>query len=335
MSDWFLIIALWVLLYCYLIIASVDFGLSFFLGYNCVFKKDREMSRLIKHYLSPVWDITNILFLFLFIGLLSFLPHMTSLFEGGFVLPSILILLVLLIRSGGYAYVYYTGKDSYFIYVFYAITGLAIPAALASGLTISEGGYLVQSGTEWWLVYRELLTSFYFWAVLILSIISVLYISLMFMAYHAAKQGAHQVLETLKNYILLWSVPTILGSAIVFIGIQSHNPIHFSRILDLSWFFFCSLICLMVAITLVFQGRRFTTAFFFALLQFFFAFFGYGISHLPFVIYPDFVVHTHFYTSFTKNAIMLILIAVIALLIPILLLSLRYWIVNGKRTEAK
>lgn len=51
---------LWLFLYGYLIIASIDFGAGFFAFYARLTKQDHLINRLISRYLSPVWEITNV-----------------------------------------------------------------------------------------------------------------------------------------------------------------------------------------------------------------------------------------------------------------------------------
>ncbi|GGH74201.1 cytochrome d ubiquinol oxidase subunit II [Pullulanibacillus pueri] len=335
MSEWLLIIVLWILLYCYLILASIDFGAGFFLAFSRVFRRDKRIYSLVHHYLSPFWEMTNIIFLFFFIGILSFLPNMISFYEGGFITPSLILLLLLLIRTGTYAYYYYTEKENRFFYVFYGLTGLAIPAVMATGLTMTEGGYLHNISGQWRLNYGDLFGSFYFWVVLLLAVISVVYISLMFMTFYAAKRKARELLNQLKGYVIAWSVPTILASAVVFAGLQNHNPEHFNKALDVSWLFLCSLICLMVAITLVFQDKWHSVAFFFVLLQFFFAFFGYGISHLPYIIYPDVTLPQTSFGSTVLNDIVDGVVIVSALSIPVLILYLRLFIARSHKNKSE
>ncbi|GGE40792.1 cytochrome D ubiquinol oxidase subunit II [Pullulanibacillus camelliae] len=329
MSDWLIVICLWVLLYSYLIVASIDFGAGFIYGYSELTGKSKGVKAIIKGYLSPVWEMTNIIFLFFFMGLMSFLPHMISIYEGGFLVPSLVILALMLIRSGLYAYYYFMGKTHPFFSLFYAISGLCIPAMLATGLTISEGGYIQIRHGEMTLMFSHLVSSFYFWAVVLLAIVSVIYISLLFLSYLANKRGQRKTVETLKGYVLLWSVPTVLASALVFAALQSHNPEHFNNILSLAWLFLLSLVCLMVAITLIFLDRLPRTAFFFGLLQFLCAFFGYGISHLPYIVYPDLMLEPAVFHRAILNGLFDLLIVLVSLIIPICLLSFRLFLMKG------
>ena len=59
----------------------------------------------------------------------------------------------------------------------YCLSGLGIPAALASVLTISEGGYIVEDGAHLDLNWVQLAISPFAWSVVFLAVITVLYIS--------------------------------------------------------------------------------------------------------------------------------------------------------------
>lgn len=60
---------LWLFLYGYLIVASIDFGAGFFAFYARLTKQDHLINRLISRYLSPVWEITNVFFVFFILDL--------------------------------------------------------------------------------------------------------------------------------------------------------------------------------------------------------------------------------------------------------------------------
>ncbi|PNB70672.1 cytochrome D ubiquinol oxidase subunit II, partial [Pseudomonas sp. FW305-BF6] len=79
-----------------------------------------------------------------------------------------------------------------------------------------------------------------------------------------------------------WTVPTILSSFLVFVGLRDNNLHFYQNIIDRYWWMFLlSLICFLIASSLILLKRYYGVAFLFVMLQFFFAFFGYGAAHLP------------------------------------------------------
>jgi cytochrome bd ubiquinol oxidase subunit II len=90
-----------------------------------------------------------------------------------------------------------------------------------------------------------------------------------------------------------------------------------------------------VAVTLVFQKKRLGLAFFMAALQYFFAFFGYGLSHLPYLIYPYLKLKSVTGLNGVDASILIAVVMGIALLLPSVILVLRLVIFNSdkKREE--
>src|SRR5699024_7373650 len=102
----------------------------------------------------------------------------------------------------------------------YGLAGLFIPAALATTLTISEGGYITGSSNHLDLNWFELLLSPYSWSVVFLAIISVLYISSGFLTYYASKANDKPAYDLLRYWFLFWGPPMIAISLFVFLSLR-------------------------------------------------------------------------------------------------------------------
>ena len=53
---------LWLFLFGYVIIGSIDFGAGFFNAYSVLTGRQHILTHIIQRYLSPVWEITNVFF---------------------------------------------------------------------------------------------------------------------------------------------------------------------------------------------------------------------------------------------------------------------------------
>ena len=109
------IVVLWTFLFGYVIIASIDFGAGFFNAYSLFRNKDHVLASIIKRYLSPVWEVTNVFLVFFFVGIVGFFPQ-TAFYYGTLLLVPVSISLVLLaIRGSYYAFESYgsTGHKGY------------------------------------------------------------------------------------------------------------------------------------------------------------------------------------------------------------------------------
>jgi cytochrome d ubiquinol oxidase subunit II len=324
---------LWIFLFGYLIVASIDFGAGFLSYYSVITGQKHIIHSIIERYLSPVWEVTNVFLIFFMVGFIGFFPDTSYYFGTALLLPGSFAIVLLAIRGSYYAFSNYGTNENRVYMLLYGASGLLIPASLSTVLTISEGGYIEVIDGKVTLLYHKLFTSPYSWAVVLLALVSVLYISAMFLTYYAAKAKDQPALNVVRKYALAWSMPTIFASLLVFFAIRQHNPEHFQSMLDLSWMFVLSFLCFMVALFLVWTKRSYGWAFILVMLQFALAFFGYGASHLPSILYP----YIHPYDNFTNRTMAIYLIcafiAGLLLLIPSLYLLMRLFLFNAPYVE--
>lgn len=320
---------LWTFLFGYLIVASVDFGAGFFAYYGKLTKKDHVINHIISRYLSPVWEVTNVFFVFFFVGLVGFFPDTAFYYGTALLLPGSIALILLAIRGSFYAFGNYGPKENRFYLFLYGATGLLIPAALSTALTISEGGFLQKKGESVELLTGKLFSSPYSWSVVLLAIVSVLFISAAFLTFYADRAKDFEAMQLLRKFALFWSIPTILASFLVFLSLRVHNLRHFENALEIWWMFGLSLLFFLAAILFILKRKYLGWAFIFVMLQFFFAFFGYGASHLPYILEP----YINVYSSYTNETMGITLIAVfiagLLLLIPSLVLIMRLFLFDA------
>ena len=327
------ITVLWVFLYGYMIVASIDFGAGFFSYYSVLTGKKHIIHGIIERYLSPVWEVTNVFLVFFLIGMVGFFPESAYYFGTTLLIPGCLAILLLCIRGSYYAFSTYGSKDNRFYMLLYGASGLLIPASLSTVLTISEGGFIEVTDGKVSLMYLRLLSNPYSWSVVLLALVSVLYISAMFLTYYASKARDYAALEVVRIYAISWSVPTIFASLLVFFSISKHNLVHFQRMADLSWLFALSLLCFLLALYFVWRRIYYGWAFILVMLQFALAFFGYGASHLPYILYPYIQLYDHFTSPAMATALVVAFIAGLMLLIPSLYLIMRLFLFNTKYVQ--
>ena len=137
------ITVLWIFLFGYLIVASIDFGAGFFSYYSSVTGKRHLINNIIERYLSPVWEVTNVFLVFFFVGMVGFFPD-TAYYYGTALLCRA-AWRSSCSRSGApimHSTNYGTNKNNRFYMLLYGASGLLIPASLSTVMTISEGGYI-------------------------------------------------------------------------------------------------------------------------------------------------------------------------------------------------
>jgi cytochrome d ubiquinol oxidase subunit II len=329
------ITVLWLFLYGYLIVASIDFGAGFFAFYAKFTNRDDIVNNLINRYLSPVWEVTNVFFVFFFVGIVGFFPQTAYYFGTSLLIPGSIALILLAIRGSFYAFGNYGSKDSLVYTFLYGATGLLIPASLSTVLTISEGGFLEEHDGTVVFLANELFTSFYSWSVVFLAIVSVLFISAAFLSFYAARADDQPALRLLRKFSLIWAPPTIIASLLTFISLQRHNPVHFEKAIGIWWMFALSFIFFLFATWLIYKNRNYGSAFILVMFQFFFAFFGYGASHLPYILDPFVTIYSAYTNETMGITLVIAFIAGLLLLVPSLILLMRLFLFDADYVKGK
>lgn len=329
------ITVLWTFLYGYLIVASIDFGAGFFSFYCKVKKEDHLVNSIIERYLSPVWEVTNVFLVFFFVGLIGFFPSTAYYYGTALLVPGSIALVLLSLRGSFYAFAHYGVRNSLLYTGVYGLTGLFIPASLATVLTISEGGFIRETNGLVEFLPDRLLTSPYAWAVVFLAIVSILFISASFLTYYADKAKDRKSTVIFHKYAIMWSLPTIFASILVFFAIYQHNLEHFQNMLDVSWLFLLSLASFLVALALLLKKKHYGWAFVMVMLQFAFAFYGYGISHLPYLLYPYITISDSINSPVMGKALVTGFIVGLCLLVPSLYLLMKMFLFDVKYVQGK
>ena len=326
---------LWLFLFGYVIIASIDFGAGFFNAYSLIRGNNHVLSNIIKRYLSPVWEITNVFLVFFFVGIVGFFPE-TAYYYGTVSLVPISIALVLLaIRGSYYAFEAYSGASGHKGYAFaYGVSGLFIPAALSVVLTISEGGFINIVDGHPQLDYVALFTSRLSWSIVVLAVVAVLYISSVFLTWYASRAGDESASELMRKYALIWAAPLILAAFGIIIEMRALHNWHYNNMLNVWWLFVISGILFIVTIWLLVNRKKYGLAVILLILQFAAAFYAYGISHYPYLLYPYLSIKESFTSEAMAIALVVAFVAGLALLIPSLYLVIKLFFtkdyVSGK-----
>lgn len=331
------ITVLWIFLFGYIIVASIDFGAGFFSLHAKLFGQSHEINDLIQRYLNPVWEVTNVFFVFFFVGIVGFFPDTAYYYGTVLLIPGSIALILLSIRGAFYAFENY-GQDSKLSWLMlYAVSGLLIPASLSTALTISEGGYIIESSSgNVDLNWTELLLSPFGWAVVLLAIVSVLYISSGFLTFYAHRAKDTSAYQLMRKWFLMWGAPMIMMSLFVFLSLRIQNEAHFmSAVFDYGWLFIISFIAFAIAGVLTLLKKAHGIAFIFVIIQMGTAFFGYGLSKLPYILYP----YVHIDDAVTNDSMALVLTIVfiggLLLLLPSLFFILKLFVFDKDYVRGK
>ncbi|MGM9951039.1 MAG: cytochrome d ubiquinol oxidase subunit II [Lysinibacillus sp.] len=320
---------LWTFLFGYVIVASIDFGAGFFNAYSLVRGNDHILSRIIKRYLSPVWEITNVFLVFFFVGIVGFFPQTAYYYGTVLLVPASVALILLSIRGSYYAFESYSGLRGHKGYALaYGVSGLFIPAALSVTLTISEGGFVTMQGDGPQLDYEALLTSPLSWSIVVLAVVAVLYISAVFLTWYAQKAGDQKASDLMRKYALIWALPLLASALGIIVELKSSGNWHYHQMMDLSWMFVLSGILFFATVWLLWVKVKYGLAVILLMAQFAVAFFAYGISHYPYLLYPYLTIHDSFTNDTMAIALVVAFVAGLVLLIPSLYLVFKLFVFN-------
>ncbi len=321
---------LWLFLFGYVIIASIDFGAGFFNAFTIVTRKNHIVNSVIQRYLSPVWEITNVFLIFFFVGMIGFFPKTAYYYGTVLLIPISISIILLVLRGSYYAFGTYGSKGKVHIgyTLMYGVTGILIPASLSTAFIVSQGGFIIETASGGILLdYWALFTSPFAWSIVVLSLVSVLFISSSFLAYYSSVAEDNKALALFRRYTLFWSFPAILTAMGIIIEMRWHNESHFEGILSLWWVFALSTVCFLLSLGLLIK-RRYGWSFIFIVLQFAFAFYAYGLSRYPYLLYPYLTIHDGFTNKTMAYSLVVVFILGLLLLIPSLYLVFKLFIMN-------
>ncbi|MER2107360.1 MAG: cytochrome d ubiquinol oxidase subunit II [Solibacillus sp.] len=320
---------LWIFLFGYVIVASIDFGAGFFNAHSLLTGKGHILSKMIKRYLSPVWEITNVFLVFFFVGIVGFFPQTAYYYGTVLLVPASIALILLTIRGSYYAFESYSGLRGHKGYATaYGLAGLFIPASLSVVLTISEGGFVTMTDAGPQLDFAALLTSPLAWSIVVLSMTAVLYISAVFLTWYAQKAGDVAASQLMRKYALIWSLPLILSAFGIIVELRRMGNWHYDNMLGLFWLFAVSGLLFLATTWLLWKQMNYGLAVIIMMLQFATAFFAYGISHYPYLLYPYLTIHDSFTNEAMAMALVVAFIAGLCLLIPSMYLVFKLFIFN-------
>ncbi|ARK28924.1 cytochrome d ubiquinol oxidase subunit II [Halalkalibacter krulwichiae] len=319
---------LWLFLFGYVIVASIDFGAGFFNASTIVTKKNHIVNTVIQRYLSPVWEITNVFLVFFFVGMIGFFPKTAYYFGTVLLIPISISIILLALRGSYYAFGTYGTKGHKGYTIMYGVTGVLIPASLSTALIVSQGGFIRETATGGIeLDYAALFTSPFAWSIVLLSLVSVLFISASFLAYYSSVAKDQGALTLFRRYTWIWSFPTIITALGIMIELRWHNPDHYQGMLSLWWLFVLSFVCFVWSLWLL-KKRSYGWSFIFVVLQFALAFYAYGVSRYPYLLYPNLTIYDSFTNETMAYALITAFIFGFMLLIPSLYLVFKLFIMN-------
>jgi cytochrome d ubiquinol oxidase subunit II len=329
---------LWLVIFVYALAGSIDFGATF---WKMVFtwRGRPEPARIAEHYVSPLWEATNVFLVLVVVGLVGFFPGAAYVYGQVLLVPGSLILILLALRGAllGYGYAVRGPAPT----VVAGLTALLLPALLVAVLPISQGGFveLSPNGAAT-LDLAALFGSPTTYAYLIFGLSAALYVSATFLSDYARTAGNEAAYLAFRaEAVRAGPVAIAAGAAALFIVPPA--PWLQAR-LELEWpWFLASLAAFLAAISALSwrnpaapsPGRP-RWAVVLTAVQFALADFAYGVAHAPYLLFPQVTTAGAFTGQAMFSALLAVVVAGLAVMAPAFVWLWRLFVVDPRYTRA-
>lgn len=301
MNDMILAITLlWAFVFIYAVAATIDFGAGF---WSMIYLNRHKMraTRIANQYLSPSWEITNVFIVLIVVALFSFFPGATYTLGTVLLIPGSIIILLLTIRSSFLVFSHATKEYKNILTIISGVTGFLIPGLLILVLPITQGGFIYTLNNVQNLDLAALFLSPHIYAFIAFAIANTLFLSSLLLADYSHTANDPEAYQIYRRDALLLGPITLMTAILIILTMKGDALWLYQRMLthtvalSLSVLFF---ILGYLSLTMKVKGNhmpgRPRYAMFGIVIQYLFASYAYGRSHLPYIVYPTVTIKNGF-----------------------------------------
>ncbi|MFV9509704.1 cytochrome d ubiquinol oxidase subunit II [Tepidibacillus sp. LV47] len=331
----FSIALLWLFIFIYSIAGALDFGAGF---WSMVYfnRKDTKAGVIANKYLSPAWEITNVLLAMFVVALVSFFPNATFTLGTVLMIPANLILVLLSIRTAFMVFAY-SVEEGYrkILNHISGIAGILILALLVVVLPLTHGGYIREVNGVLQLPLSKVFTSPTVYAFIGLAISMTLYLSALLLADYASLTGDGSGFAIYRKHSI-WIGPfTVLFGFLIIFTIKNEATWLYVNLWNYSLWLILSVVAFLIGYWFILrstkdknvENRSSGIALLLTIVQLFLASYAYGKAHLPYLVYPA-TIHESITNEEMYRALVIIYIVGTVLMIPAFIWHWRLFIRN-------
>jgi len=285
---------LWLLVIVYVIAGALDFGAGF---WSMVYSErgDTKAGEIANRYLSPSWEVTNVLLVMFVVTLVSFFPKATFTLGTILLIPANIILVLLTIRTAFMVFSHSVDAYRKLLNQISGITGILIPPLLAVVLPVTHGGFVENVNGNSVLLLGRVFSSLSVFVFIGVAITFTLYLSSLFLAdYSNAANDKSAFLVYRKNALSLGPISFILGIVLIFTFRLDAAWLYDNMMKQWFWLLLTALVFLIGYMSIRKFNKSDSTkklngariALLTTILQILFVSLAYGKAHLPYLIYP-------------------------------------------------
>jgi len=314
----FAFMLIWLSIFVYSILASLDLGSGFFYLVSYLFPGHESVRKAFLSYSSARWESTNTFFIFIVVAGASYFPSLAAILATGWLIPISVILIIFMIRAAFLVYSYYSPSRNRAFLLIYTTAGLLILPTMSliiSGSTLNvttihmlpSGAYSV--AVNYPLLFSNPIT----YLLLLTAFFGQLMVSGTFNLFYDKDQGNRSF------YGKITRISALVTFATLIIEFQLYYPYVryvFNNLIANVTYIAISGVLFLLYLILLFTSRYGWKMFAVLILSATAGFLGLGLSKFPYIIYPA---ETAF-NSFTVYSSFLLLtlsfFAALVLLIP-------------------
>ncbi|WP_339062950.1 cytochrome d ubiquinol oxidase subunit II [Tepidibacillus marianensis] len=289
----FSIALLWLFVFIYSIAGALDFGAGF---WSMVYSGRRytKAGEIANKYLSPAWEVTNVLLVMFVVALISFFPNATYTLGTALMIPANLILVMLTIRTSFMVFSYSVEGYRKLLNQISGITGILVPALLVVVLPLTHGGYIQEVNGVLQLPLGRVFTSPTVYAFIGMAITMTLYLSSLLLADYSSLTGDRSAFHIYRKQCIWIGPLTVIFGLLILLATKSEaNWLYINLWNNMLWIIL-SVISFLVGYWFLWkplgesegEARGPRIALISVIVQLLFASYAYGRAHLPYLVYP-------------------------------------------------
>ncbi|MBL0385197.1 cytochrome d ubiquinol oxidase subunit II [Tumebacillus sp. ITR2] len=325
MSDELIAVSLlWLFVFIYAMAASIDFGAGFW-ALMYLYRKENNMTTIANRYLSPSWEVTNVFIVLVVVGMVSFFPGATGTLGTVLLLPFSIGLLLLTVRSAFLVFSHAAEKRyARTLSVISGATGIFLPMLLILVLPITYGDVIGVSGGTEHLLWGALLSSPSTYAYLAFAGLSTLFLSSLLLADYSHVSEDWRAYKVYRKDAI-WMAPFAFLAAIsVLVTMRGDAPWMYENLsAHKGWILGSGVLYLLGYLALFAPKKagmpangRPRLAVVATIFQYLLAATGYGMAHLPYIVYPTVTIESGFTDESTFHALFASYLVGFAILTP-------------------
>ncbi|WP_096186793.1 cytochrome d ubiquinol oxidase subunit II [Evansella halocellulosilytica] len=293
------ILIIWVFLFVYAIAGSIDFGAGFWSMYYDS-RKESQASQIANRYLSPSWEVTNVFLVLLVIALVGFFPGAAFYLGTVMILPFSFVLILLTIRSAFMVYSFTVKKYTRSLKIISGMTGLFIPALMVAVLPISIGGFISTSGERQYILFNEVFMSPTLYTHIGFGLATELFLSALLLSDYAREADLESAYGVYRKKAIIFGPVTLAFAVAAILTLVPETSWMIDTMLDIWYLFALSLVAAVLGYSTLWWPSKRTypgrprIGVLLIVIQFGLASFGYGLSHMPYILYPDLTIFDAF-----------------------------------------